>query len=169
MQTNQLTTQAAIKLFDSLEPAQASHMIGRWTGREIATNHPMDGMLAATYWHGKRFECEDAVHPLVHNFPLWGERSLNPGLLPIRLLVRLPLRDVILAFILPLIVPFFSTRHPKARLRTISFRGRMHATMCYDAKPINDVFAILDENTVMGWMDFKGTDQPYFFELSRDI
>jgi hypothetical protein len=41
--------------------------------------------------------------------------------------------------------------------------------MCYDAKPINDVFAILDENTVMGWMDFKGTDQPYFFELSRDI
>jgi len=55
----------------------------------------------------------------------------------------------------------------RARLRTLEFRGRYHAAMCYDQKPINDVFARIDDDTVMGWMDFKGADQPYFFKLFR--
>ncbi|MFL4472340.1 DUF4334 domain-containing protein [Tateyamaria armeniaca] len=38
------------------------------------------------------------------------------------------------------------TAKPRARLRTVSFRGRLHAAMCYDAKPINDIFAVIDES-----------------------
>jgi len=167
--TEPTTTKAAIARFDSLAPAQEASMAGRWTGRDIPTHHPMDGMLAASYWHGKRFEGADEVHPLVHRFPFWGERSVNPALLPIRLLTALPMRDRILPLLVPLLVPFVSTRKPRARLRTVSFRGRSHAAMCYDAHPIHDVFAVIDDNTVMGWMDFKGMERPYFFELSREV
>ena len=163
-----MATSDAIALFDSLEPADAALMIGKWAGQEVPTNHPMDGLLRSSYWHGKRFEGTDAVHPLVHRFPLWGEMSINPGLLPIRLATALPLRDPILRATAPLFAPLLSTRKPKARLRTIEFRGRMHAAMCYDTKPINDVFAILDKNTVLGWMDFKRMTQPYFFKLIRE-
>ena len=164
-----MTTAHAIDLFDSLEPAKTSQMAGRWTGQDIPTNHPMDGMLASSYWYGKRFEGEDEVYPLVHRFPFWGERSVNPALLPIRFLTALPMRDTVLRITAPLLVPFVSTRKPKARLRTISFRGRLHAAMCYDARPINDIFSMIDEDTMMGWMDFKGMEKPYFFELSREI
>lgn len=167
--TDQLSTADAIALFDNLEPASAGSMIGKWVGREVATNHPMDGLLKSSYWYGKRFETTDAVHPLVHWFPLWGEMSINPGLLPIRLVTAMPLRDPLLRATVPLIAPVLSTRKPKARLRTIEFRGRMHAAMCYDARPINDVFAVLDETAVLGWMDFKGMEQPYFFKLTREV
>ena len=163
-----ITTDAAIARFDNLEPATEMQMAGRWTGRDIATGHPMDGMLAASYWYGKRFEGPDAVHPLVHRIPFWGERSVNPGLLPIRLLMALPLRDAILPLVVPLIAPLVSTARPRARLRTLSFRGRMHAAMCYDAHPIHDIFAVIDDSTLMGWMDYKGMERPYFFELSRE-
>lgn len=134
----------------------------------MATNHPMDGMLASSYWYGKRFDGDDEVHPLVHKIPFWGERSINPGLLPIRFLTAMPLRDPLLYLTVPLLAPFLSTRKSKARLRTISFRGRLHAAMCYDARPINDIFSVIDENTMMGWMDFKGMGRPYFFTLSRE-
>lgn len=160
-------TSDAIKLFDSLKPADTTSMLGKWVGQEFPTDHPMDGLLGASYWHGKRFEGDDAVHPMVHHFPLWGEMSINPGLLPIRFLTILPFRDSIIKIIFPLVAPLVSTRKPKARLRSLEFRGRMHAAMCYDNKPINDVFAVIDQNTVLGWMDFKGTDQPYFFTLTR--
>ena len=40
--------------------------------------------------------------------------------------------------------------------------------MCYDAHPIHDIFAVIDDSTLMGWMDYKGMERPYFFELSRE-
>lgn len=164
----EMTKEAATALFDSLEPAVEAQMIGRWRGEEIVTGHPMNGMLGACYWHGKRFEGPDAVHPLVHHVPIWGECSFNPGLLPLRLLMALPLRDRLLSLTTPVLAPLLSTRKPKARLRMIAFRGRLHAAMCYDARPINDVFARVDADRVMGWMDFKGMEEPFFFRLIRE-
>ena len=163
-----METADAISLFDSLEPAKASNMLGRWVGQEILTGHPMDGLLVSSYWYGKEFKGDDAVHPLVHRVPIWGELNLNPGLLPIRFATALPFRHPILRILVPLVAPLLSTKKPKARLRTIQFRGRMHAAMCYDARPINDVFAVLDDNSLMGWMDFKGIEKPYFFKLARE-
>ena len=169
MHTDPMTTQDAIALFDSLAPATETQLIGSWTGQDIATGHPMDGMLAASYWHGKRFDSADDVHPLIHDVPVWGVRSLNPALMPIRLVTALPLRDRILRLLVPVLAPVLSTRKSKARLRTLSFRGRMHAAMCYDALPIHDIFAVIDQDTLMGWMDAKGMEQPYFFKLTREI
>lgn len=167
-QNDKMTTEEATALFDSLEPATEAQMIGRWRGEGIDTSHPMDGMLESSYWYGKVFNGSEDVHPLVHQMPLWGRVSINPGLLPIRLSTNLPLRDVVAPVLFPLLAPLLWTRKPKARLRTILFRGRHHAAMCYDARPINDVFAQLDPDKLLGWMDFKGMERPYFFKLHRE-
>ncbi|MEM6727992.1 MAG: GXWXG domain-containing protein [Pseudomonadota bacterium] len=162
-----MTRDEAIAWFDSLPPATEAEMMGDWRGEEVRTGHPMEGLLAASRWHGKRFEGRDAVHPLVHDVPLWGKRSLNPALLPLDFITKLPGRDTLLRATFPLLAPLFFTRRPRARLRTLSFRGRAHAAMCYDAKPIHDVFARIDEGKVLGWMERKGDARPYFFTLTR--
>lgn len=168
-QNQYLSTADAIAYFDGLRPIKAENMLGYfWRGEGIDTDHPMDGMLEASRWAGKLFKGADDVHPLVHKGVLRKKVSINPALLPIKLATHLPLRDVITPFLFPLIRPLISTRRPKARLRMLEFRGKLSAAMCYDNKPINDCFRKIDEDTVMGWMDFKGMDQPYFFKLTRD-
>ena len=167
-ETKSMTTAEAIALFDSLEPATADEMLGRWRGEGIDTGHPLDGMLEATYWHGKLFEGPEAVVPLRHRVPLWGEIWINPARLPVEPLMGLSFLRWVTPWLMPLMVLFVRTGKPKARLRTLAFRGRHHAAMVYDDKPINDVFARMDEGVVMGWMDHKGMDQPYFFKLTRE-
>ncbi|MEM1232758.1 MAG: DUF4334 domain-containing protein [Pseudomonadota bacterium] len=162
-----MTPDAAKAWFDGLAPALEEDMIGTWHGEEVPTGHPMDGLLRASSWQGKRFEGSDAVHPLVHNVPFWGERCLNPRFLPLDFITGLPARDALLRATFPLLAPLFFTARPRARLRTLRFRGREHAAMCYDDKPIHDVFARIDADTVLGWMDAKGMAQPYFFKLTR--
>lgn len=164
----EMTTAAAVALFDRLEPAPAEMMTGRWRGEGIRTGHAMDGMLEATRWHGKKFDGPDAVHPLVHRGLGGGLYCVNPALLAIRATTAMPFRDPILRAVFPLAGPLLATRRHRARLRSILFRGRLHAAMLYDAKPINDVFARIDDDRVMGWMDFKGMEQPYFFRLIRE-
>jgi len=39
--------------------------------------------------------------------------------------------------------------------------------MIYDYLPINDSFRKVDDNTVLGIMDFKNSHQPFFFVLKR--
>ena len=59
------TTESALALFDSLRALRAEDMLGRWKGRELATGHPMDGVLAASGWYGKQFDSLEKVHPLL--------------------------------------------------------------------------------------------------------
>ena len=163
-----MTTEAAIAMFDSLEPATPDLMIGDWRGEGVDTDHPMDGMLEASSWHGKRFVSENEVHPLIHKGLRGKTFSINPAFLPLKLTMNFPLRDTLIPVLFPVYSLFIRTKSGKARLRQIEFRERLHAAMCYDAKPINDVFAKYDDDTLMGWMDFKGMEQPYFFKLFRE-
>ncbi|MEO1798171.1 MAG: GXWXG domain-containing protein [Pseudomonadota bacterium] len=162
-----MTPEEATAWFDSLPPATEADMLGPWRGAEVPTGHPMDGLLAASSWAGKRFESAEAVHPLIHDVPLWGTRALNPRFLPLGLITSLPARDVLLKLSFPILAPLFFTSKPRARLRTLTHRGRPHAAMCYDDRPIHDIFARISETERLGWMDFKGMDQPYFFKLTR--
>ena len=41
--------------------------------------------------------------------------------------------------------------------------------MIYDYLPINDVFRKVDDHTLLGLMDFKGMEQPFFFVLNRNV
>lgn len=53
-------------------------------------------------------------------------------------------------------------------MRMIEYRGKLTGTMVYDAKAICDHFARIDNHTMLGVMDLKGSPNPYFFVLERD-
>ena len=144
---NNLSNDSAAELFDSLDTVPLEFMMGDWLGEGFHTNHPLDGLLETYHWHGKSFEGVDDVHPLVFNTVGGGKANINPG---IRLLI-----------------PILKTSKSRARLRMTEYRGKVSATMAYDQLPIHDVFRKLDENTVLGAMDLKGLDLPFFFVLRR--
>ena len=165
-------TEDALALFDSLPAVEPDFMLGTWHGAELPTNHPLDGMLAASGWWGKHFGDSETVHPLL--FPtsdgsaLW---PLNPVLAFAGLgaATRIPvLKRQNFGGTIAMLKPALQARGPKARLRTTRFRGVDTATMIYDQLPINDVFRELDERTVLGAMDLRGIRAPYFFVLHRD-
>jgi hypothetical protein len=60
------------------------------------------------------------------------------------------------------------TEESKARIRMMEYRGKVSATMIYDYLPINDMFRKVDNNTVLGLMDYKSVPQPFFFTLKRE-
>lgn len=66
-----------------------------------------------------------------------------------------------------LIMPVLRTSKSRARLRMTEYRGKVSATMIYDQLPINDVFRKLHEDTVLGVMDNKIVNDPFFFTLTR--
>lgn len=160
------TTEAALALFDSLEPVALDAMIGIWAGKEYPTRHPMDGLLGATGWYGKQFLDADTVHPLLfHTADRQAVFAVDPARLPMGLPVPTswPLHRVVTTA-----RPFLRTSKPAARLRTTEYRGVATATMIYDAKPIHDVFRRLDADSLLGAMDYRGFDRPYFFVLRRE-
>jgi hypothetical protein len=165
------SAEEAIALFDRLAPVDIDFMLGAWRGRGFHTGHPLDGLLEACRWHGKRFEDEEQVHPLVFETLGGRTRSVNPVcVLPgVRLVMRLPfLKSNALGRLFQLCLPLLATRRSRARLRLTSCRGSSSATMIYDDVPINDVFRQVDQDTVLGLMDLKGVDRPFFFLLRRE-
>ena len=146
-------------------------MIGRWQGEGYSSNHPLDGLLEAYHWYGKHFESSEDVHPLIFS-NLRGKltrinpRSMGPAL---ALVDRVPIpKSKTVGKIFQLMMPLLSTSKSRARLRMTEYRGKISATMIYDQLPINDVFRKLDDNTVLGIMDLKGMNDPFFFKLKRE-
>lgn len=166
------TQEEVARLFDSLEPASAEFMIGSWKGAGLNTGHPMDGLLEAFGWHGKRFESTENVHPLV--YAVDGGRLMT--LEPQRVFAGMGLNRVpglakagITARAFRLAMPLMSTTKPAARLRIMEYRGQSTATMVYDRLPINDHFVRVDDDTVLGVMDLRGLRKPFWFSLKREI
>jgi len=165
------TTEEALSIYDSLEPADVEFMLGRWKGEGFHTNHPMDGLLEAYHWHGKYFETSEKVHPLVFNTHSGNTLNMNPIFFGAAMGMAARGKAPKSAFVgrtFQLFMPFFATSKSRARLRMMNFRGKSCATMAYDQLPINDVFRKLDENTVLGIMDLKGMRDPFFFILRRE-
>lgn len=163
------TTAEALAVFDSLPAVSIEEMLGSWLGGEIDTSHPMNGLLAPLGWHGKRFESADEVHPLVMDRRGGGTFNLNPAPLPVpmmlrhRALLRAPLLRAARR-----VSPLLGTKEPAARLRMLEYRGVLTATMVYDRQPIHDVFRKVDEDTVLGAMDLRGSAEPGIFFLRRE-
>lgn len=164
------TAAAALDFFDSLPAARVEDVLGSWRGSEVPTGNPLDGLLSAFGWHGKRFDDVDEAHPLVMRDVSGGLFSLNPAFVPTPLLVRrIPLlRDPRTAGVLRRVAPVLRTRAPRARLRTTVYRGVPTATMCYDALPIHDAFRQVSADTLLGAMDLRGLATPFLFALRRE-
>lgn len=164
------TAATALDFFDSLPPVRVEDMLGSWRGAEVPTGNPLDGLLHAFGWHGKRFHSVDEAHPLVMRHPSGGLFSLNPAFVPAPLLVRpiRPLRDPRVTRVLRRIAPVVRTKSPRARLRTTVYRDVATATMCYDALPIHDAFRRVSADTLLGAMDLRGLAEPFLFVLHRE-
>jgi hypothetical protein len=166
-----LTTAEAFGRFDALPPVEIPSLLGAWKGESFPTGHPLDGVLEAFHWHGKRFDSAEDVHPLVFTTLNGGQVCIDPKAVgpALGLVGRVPIPTSAFAGrLFQLLLPLVRTSHPRARLRMTTFRGVASATMVYDHLPINDVFRRLDEDTVLGVMDLRGMEQPFFFLLRRD-
>ncbi|TSD94603.1 DUF4334 domain-containing protein [Skermania sp. ID1734] len=162
------TAEDALALFDSLPAVRAEDITGRWKGRELRTGHPMDGMLSASGWYGKQFDDVNSVHPLLFSA---GDKifAVDPRKVPLGLADKLDpgLVEKGQRF-LGLVEPALRTSKPRARLRNLEHRGVVTAAMVYDHLPIIDIFRRVDDDTLLGVMDQRGMDAPYFFILARD-
>jgi hypothetical protein len=169
MAAGETTQGEALALFDSLEVADTNFMLGSWKGTGFPTRHPMDGLLEICHWYGKRFDSPDDVHPLVFTTLSGGKVCLNPARMSMGLLNHVPVpRWAALGRLFQLVMPLMVTRRSRARLRLTEYRGKVSATMIYDALPVNDVFRKVDKDTLLGIMDMKGMEQPFFFVLRRE-
>lgn len=157
-----------LDFYDSLPALAPDEMLGQWKGGEIATGHLYDGLLGPSGWWGKNFRTVDAVDPLV--FERRGKRFAgNPGLMPLGLIERMPglAKSAPSAALFRLLSPLMRTGKPRARLRPLTYRGVTSAAMIYDQLPIADCFRRVDADTLVGAMDIRGHEQPYFFTLRR--
>lgn len=161
-------TAEALAYFDELPTVASAEITGRWRGRELATGHPMDGRLAASGWYGKQFDDTESVHPLLFRA---GDKifAVDPRKLPLGIADRMPTAAIDVGHkLLGLAEPAIRTTKPRARLRDLEYRGKVGAAMIYDHLPIIDVFRRVDDDTLLGVMDQRGVEQPYFFVLTRD-
>jgi len=164
------TYEETAAFFDNLPAVAVADITrGRWRGGEIATGHPMDGLLAASGWYGKQFDSPEEVNPLLFSAPGHGIFSVDPRRVPLGLVDKVPHGLVARGRqALPVLAYGLRTERPRARLRAVEYRGRVSAAMVYDHLPIIDVFRRVDEHTLLGAMDQRGLTRPYFFTLRLD-
>ena len=168
LKTAKTTTEQALQLFDALEPVNLDFMLGRWQGSEIHTSHPMDGLLEASNWYGKEFIDPENVHPLLFLDNQGKIIKVAPNPTAMNWSLKIPaIKNDFLKPLLMLTQFLLKTEKSQARLRMMEYRGKVSATMIYDSLPINDSFRKLDNNNVLGVMDFKNLPQPFFFVLKR--
>ena len=162
------TTDEALDIFDELDAVDLDSLMGRWKGSEFYTHHRMDGVLETVGWYGKEFINPDCVHPLLFS----DENKIfkvdpNPTVMNVGFSIQIPQKKMLKPLYIAM-SKLLKVEDSKARVRMTEYRGKLSATMIYDYLPINDVFRKVDENTLLGLMDFKGMEQPFFFVLRRD-
>ena len=163
------TPTAALAFFDGLAAVEARDLIGCWRGRELATGHPMDGLLSASGWYGKQVDDIDHVHPLLFTTPAGEIFPVEPRWIPLGLVDKVPPAVASRGrVVLAVLKPILRARKHRARLCEVRYRGVVTAAMVYDHLPIIDVFRRVDDRTVLGVMDLRRIPQPYFFILQRD-
>lgn len=164
------TTAEALALFDRLDAVDMEFMFGQWKGSGFETGHPMDGLLEAANWYGKAFVSPDCVHPLLFSDGSGKIFKISPSPQMMKLALRLPMPKSDAAKpVYRLFNPLLKTEQSQARLRMMEHRGKVSATMIYDHLPIHDVFRKVDDNTLLGLMDYKESTEPFFFVLEREV
>lgn len=167
---NRMSTDEALALCDALPIVSIDTLIGRWRGTEVFTSHPLNGLLELFGWYGKEFIDQDQVHPLLFSDSHGQPFALDPQRLPVSLALKIPIPRIPLLRQAFLAVSFaLRTKKPKARVRMIEYRSKVSASMIYDNLPIYDTFRLIDADTLLGIMDMKGVEQPFFFKLHREL
>lgn len=171
-----ITTAEGLQAFDALTPVDIDFMLGRWKGMGLPSHHPMDGLLEAANWYGKEFVSAEHVHPLLFSMANGDIIKVAPNPNAMKMTMSLPLPqnldnpilNPVLKLMLSTMNGVLKTEDSQARLRMMDYRGKVSATMIYDHLPINDSFRKIDDNQVLGVMDYKEIEQPFFFALTRE-
>lgn len=166
-----ITAPEALALFDSLPAVPLQAVQGAWRGEGLHTGHPLDGLLEACHWHGKRIDDPEDVQPLVFATLTGGIICVEPlGVgWGIAAVMRFPvLKSRPVGRVVQALLPLLATHQSQARLRMLETRGRISATIVYDTLPIHDALRQEDAATLLGMMDLKGLAQPLFFRLRRE-
>ena len=130
-------------LWADLEVVDAAAILGSWRGFAFTTGHPVEKALAASRWHGKRFDALDDAKPLIcraDDGSLYSDTTTGGG---------------------------------GASLWNVEFRGEVTATMVYDGRPVLDHFKRVDDDTLMGVMNGKpeavlARGRHFYFGLERE-
>ncbi|WP_448628246.1 DUF4334 domain-containing protein [Geodermatophilus sp. URMC 64] len=160
----------ALAFFDGRPPVDAAAMTGRWRGTGLPTGHPFDGLLEAHGWYGKQVVDAETVHPLLFREGAGEPRPVDPAYLPLGLLRRFPwvARTSVARLGFAGVKPLRRTGAPAARLRMLAHRGVVSAAVVYDRLPVIDVFRRVAAGTLLGLMDMRDVDEPFFFVLERE-
>ena len=125
--TDQIPDAELDALWETLRPATVEFMIGEWKGGEFATGHRANGFMEKLNWFGRTFNSAADAKPLVC-LDADGNRFSNT-----------------------------EAMKGEASLWLEEFRGEVTATMVYDGTPVHDHFKVVDDDTVLGIMNGKGT------------
>ncbi|MFE7053885.1 DUF4334 domain-containing protein [Streptomyces californicus] len=129
-------------LWADLGTVDASALLGSWRGFAFPTGHPVERVLAACGWHGKRFRSLEEAEPLICRGP---DGSLHSDT---------------------------TSGKGGASLWNIEFRGEVTAAMVYDGMPVVDHFKQVDPDTLLGVMNGKAAPLSrdghlFYFGLER--
>jgi hypothetical protein len=130
-------------LWADLEVVDVASILGSWRGFAFLTGHPIEKVLSAGRWHGKRFVAPDDAKPLIcraDDGSLYSDTTAGRG---------------------------------EASLWNVEFRGEVTATMVYDGMAVLDHFKRVDDDTLMGVMNGKPalvlpTGHHFYFGLERE-
>lgn len=155
-------------VFDHLPAISVEALQGTWDGAGLPSGHPLDGLLEYHGWQGKRFRDPDTVDPLLFRHGS-GTLSVAAARIPYSLILRPPrlARAAAARQAVAALLPLLSTHRPGARLRLAQWGSKVSAAMIYDGLPIIDHFRWVDQNRVMGLMDYRDMPAPFFFLLTR--
>jgi GXWXG protein/Domain of unknown function (DUF4334) len=160
-----------LSFFDALPPVEPARLVGRWRGSGLPTGSPLDGLLEAYGWWGKEVVDDETVHPLLFAGTDGVPRPVTPRPVPLGVLRRWPrLAHVpVVRSVGRAVRPLLTTSRAAARVRVVTARGVATAAVLYDALPVVDVLRRIDDDVLLGLMDMRGLDAPFFFVLHRDI
>ena len=121
-------------------------------------------------WYGKAFESADSVHPLLFRTRSGEVIPLDPRFMPVSVALRWPsfARSAPVRTAFAAGRPLLHAHHSAARLRADNFRGKRSAALIYDRQPIVDHFRRIDDDRVLGLMEMRGMERPFFFLLTRE-
>jgi len=165
----QMSQTEAQTRFDSLAAvASPQEILGEWRGHELFCGHPLEGLLTACRWWGKRFESAQCVYPQIYERRNGSTFCVDPARMPMsKTLSRQPQWLVRLLFAAA--YPYVRSKKSAAHLEVQQFRGQQSVAMVYDRLPITDYLRRIDDNHLMGMMvmDKDRSGQNLFFVLER--
>lgn len=162
------TVAQALTFFDQLAPVDLHRVIGQWRCIPLSTGHPIDELAEPFGWYGKLFFDPEHVYPLLFRYQ---EQliSIDPRWIPLSWIGRrkLPAKQV-LAAMAKRAQFMVASAESHARLRMLHHRGKLSTSIVYDHRPIIVTLRQVTETTLMGLMEVKDVDIPFFCMMYRD-